>query len=927
MMRETEERNPIELLCEEFLDRRRRGERLSVSEFAELNPHHSDRIRRLFPAMLALETCKSSRLSVSATSSKVELNIGSVQQLGDFRIVEEIGRGGMGVVFEAEQQSLQRRVAVKVFPRQALPDSKHLDRFHREAKTAARLHHTNIVPVFGVGHQDSLHYYVMQRIDGISLDEVIVRCARSLHKVSQPERASNRGTHDGEVLVDDGDTDRVCTRRETEPLVKQSEQGDSARRSPVVPRSSFVGLLAESNSESGRFGPLRELSDELPGSCDSWQALFETQGPPLWRAIANVGIQVAEALEYAHAQGVLHRDIKPSNLLLDHYGTVWVTDFGLATAVESEQRAHPEEVAGTLRFMSPEHISGVQDARSDIYSLGLTLYELLTLRPAFDDSSRTIMLSKIMKGEVAAPRQTCAEIPKDLEAIVMRAMARDSEERYRCAADLATDLRRFLQGRPVSARPLSPPLQFFRWTQRNPVVASLGAALLLTGVTSFFVVGAKWKDAVAENQRAEANLTLALESLDQILERFTSSWMAHPSGAAADANGLDPGQLEMQMAVSDHSAEVLQDALKFYDRFAQQNPTNPQLDRDTATVHRRVADIYQRLGQHAKAEEAYRRSLRFLDAEPIADDDSLDLQRAEIRNQLGFSLYSASRFGDAEREFREALNLVSRSPQGSEAEGRAQEARIRTNLAQCLALMLQGEQAADSQRMAVGILETLVQQYPGNTTYQLELARAYRSQYWLMGFRRKDDRGEAEVDPRQVIRDEAVQILEGLVRDYPNVPDFRCELSDLLIVTSPPSHRGKADTSELERAVSLARELSDSHPTIPRYRTILALGLMKLADRQCEKHIDEAEGLFDESINLLRSLTRSFPDTPVYRVFLVHALRDQASAFRRLDRLDEARHLMEAAIVEQTHNVHLRPDNYMGRRFLARLKEDLQEMQ
>ncbi len=308
--------------------------------------------------------------------------------------------------------------------------------------------------------------------------------------------------------------------------------------------------------------------------------------------------------------------------------------------------------------MAPEHISGTQDARSDIYSLGLTLYELITLKPAFDDPSRTIMLSKIMKGSVVPPSEICPDVPKDLEAIVMRAMARDTEDRYDRAADLASDLRRFVQGRPVAARPLSLPLQLWRWTARNPTVASLCLALLLTAITSFFVVGAKWKVAVAENRRAEVNLTLALESLDQILERFTSSWMAHPIASEGDGNELGAGGLELQMAVSDHSAEVLQDALDFYDRFAQQNPTNPQLYRDTAKVHRRVADIYQRLGQHARAEEAYERSLRFLNAQQIAGDSSLDLERAETLNQLGFSMYSASRFEDAEHEFRRALHLL-----------------------------------------------------------------------------------------------------------------------------------------------------------------------------------------------------------------------------------------------------------------------------
>ena len=165
MIDQTEDRNPVEALGEEFLERRRRGEQATVHEYVTAHPRLADEIRRLFPTMLAMERFKVSKFS-SSDGDPVVMDISGLEQLGDFRIIREIGRGGMGVVYEAEQQSLGRRVAVKVFPRQALRDSRQLRRFHREARTAASLHHTNIVPVFGVGEQDGLHYFVMQRIDG-----------------------------------------------------------------------------------------------------------------------------------------------------------------------------------------------------------------------------------------------------------------------------------------------------------------------------------------------------------------------------------------------------------------------------------------------------------------------------------------------------------------------------------------------------------------------------------------------------------------------------------------------------------------------------------------------------------------------------------------------------------------------------------------
>lgn len=888
MNQQTEERNPIEVLSEDFLKRRRRGDSLSVSEFAGMHPEHSDNIRRLFPAMIALEECKSSRLSNSSSATSIDLNIASLDQLGDFRIVCEIGRGGMGVVYEAEQQSLQRRVAVKVFPRQTLSDSKHLDRFHREAKTAARLHHTNIVPVFGVGQQDEFHYYVMQRIDGISLDDVIHHRNGSL--VFQR---------------DAGLSDRAV---------------DSTPAPPSVSDLSTAALPVTGRLRSGG-GPIYQV----PGTYEEWIRISESDSPAFWKSIAKVGIQVAEALDYAHAQGVVHRDIKPSNLLLDHQGTVWVTDFGLATALEAGQHDHPEEVAGTLRFMAPEHLSGSQDARSDIYSLGLTLYELITRKPAFADPSRTMLLSKIMKGSTEPPHQFRPDIPKDLEAIVMRSMAKNLEDRYECAADLASDLRLFLQGRPVTARPISPPLRIWRWTMRNPVVASLCLALLVTVIASFSIVGTKWKYAVAENRRADVNLTLALESLDQILERFTDSWMAQPMGNGDELGDLEGQGIEQQMAVSNHSAAVLQDALDFYDRFTQQNPTNPQLYRDTAKIHSRVADIYQRLGQHERAQEAYERSLRFLNADQIAEDSSLDLERGETINQLGFSKASASRFRDAEVDYRNALELLQQSPLSDTAMGLAQKAKIRTNLARCLALVSRGEEATENQRTAVDILEKLVQTDPSIAAYQLELARAYQGQYSLMRFRARGDR-EQNREERNTIRLAATRILEDLVTDYPNVPDYRCDLSDLLIHTNSSWYQTSDNSAELDRAVSLARQLTESHPSIPRYRTVLARGLAELAESQFERQPEASMKLFEESIQLLEDLVRNFPDMPVYRVFLVHALDNQADAYRKLGHLDQAQLVIERAIVEQTNYVEMRSDSHFGSRFLRRLKQDLEEV-
>src|SRR5262249_28725733 len=194
-------------------------------------------------------------------------------------------------------------------------------------------------------------------------------------------------------------------------------------------------------------------------------------------SVARVGIQVAEALAYAHAQGILHRDIKPSNLLLDAKGTVWVTDFGLAKAEESEGLTQTGDIVGTLRYMAPERFDGRSDPRSDVYGLGATLYELLTLHPPFREPNRVKLIEQVLHESPTPPRQLDRRIPRDLETVVLKAMAREPGQRYTTADQLAEDLRRFTADRPILARRPGAAERAWRWCKRNPVMAALVAAV------------------------------------------------------------------------------------------------------------------------------------------------------------------------------------------------------------------------------------------------------------------------------------------------------------------------------------------------------------------------------------------------------------------------------------------------------------------
>jgi WD40 repeat protein/Tfp pilus assembly protein PilF len=203
-----------------------------------------------------------------------------------------------------------------------------------------------------------------------------------------------------------------------------------------------------------------------------------------FREIARLGAQVADALDYAHRQNVVHRDIKPSNLLLDAQGNAWVTDFGLAKLIEGEDLSHSRDLVGTLRFMAPERFRGVTDRRGDIYALGATLYELLTLRPAFSEPDHARLIDQITHQPPVPPRQHDRRIPRDLETLVLKALAKDPDDRFATAGELREELRRYLEGRPIRSRPIGAAERLWRWCKRNPAlsaVTALAATLLVIG--------------------------------------------------------------------------------------------------------------------------------------------------------------------------------------------------------------------------------------------------------------------------------------------------------------------------------------------------------------------------------------------------------------------------------------------------------------
>jgi eukaryotic-like serine/threonine-protein kinase len=405
-------------------------------------------------------------------------------QLGEFRLVREIGHGGMGVVFEAEQVSLGRRVALKVLPSAASLDSRHRRRFQVEAQAAGLLHHEHIVPVFGTGFDAGVHYYVMQFIDGRSLTEVL----RDLRATEARQNAQAAG-------ID-------------MPQLALAVVGSGWRRSKP-----------------------RRSSSAMRRHC---------QSAVRWAA------QAADALDHAHQIGVIHRDIKPSNLLIDRRGRLWVTDFGLARLPEDKfDLTHTGDLVGTLRYMSPEQLGGghgSSDARTDIYGLGVTLYELLTLQPAFSGRDRHELRARILRHEPAPPRRLNPLIARDLETVVMKAIEKEPSARYSSARDFAADLRRFLADQPVRASRPSVMRRALKWSSRHRAAVAVSTSVLILTLMAGMIVlwEAKRRDeaTLSEFRRLRYQERMALENalgaIDQITRTLIEDRQTAPESPLGD---------------------------------------------------------------------------------------------------------------------------------------------------------------------------------------------------------------------------------------------------------------------------------------------------------------------------------------------------------------------------------------------------------
>ena len=458
---ETDDTALAELVAE-IGERLRRGEKVRPEDY----PRNFETVRDLLP------TIKMMADMPGAASGYPDLG-----HLDDFRLLREVSRGGMGIVYEAFQISLGRRVALKVLPTAAALDARHLQRFHLEAQAAASLNHPHIVPVFATGSADGMPFYAMRFIDGRDLARVI----------------------------------REQRRDELEDT--EADPNEQAKATPL-----------------------------------------STHGVSHAREVARLARQAAEALDHAHASNVVHRDIKPSNLMIDNSGELWITDFGLARVKGGLDLTHTGDALGTPRYMSPEQALGrgtPLDGRTDIYSLGVTMYELLTLRPAVLGDDRPEILRRIAQDEPTLPRKLDPAIPADLETIVLKAMAKDPADRYATAAELAADLGRFLDNRLIRARRPSLLDRWAKWTIRHRGLMLTAAAGLVVLVIAIAGAGLHYTALLARHN-------VALQAQADRADRLSAESRRYATEADRHRRLADRHFLAAQLRLAQQAIEVRQ---------------------------------------------------------------------------------------------------------------------------------------------------------------------------------------------------------------------------------------------------------------------------------------------------------------------------------------------------------------------------------
>ena len=870
-------------LAESFVERYRRGERPSISEYARLYPELADRITRLFPTLVLME-------ELSPETDGIGIDDRSAQpprQLGDYEIGEEIGRGGMGVVYRARQISLNRDVALKVLARPLGIRSQALQRFRLEARAAGQLHHPNIVPVIEVGDEDGMHYYAMQLIQGHGLDLILDELRRQ------------------RVLP-------TLAGHSTDSVMNSLQQTTSSRK-----LETFAAAFL-----SGEFRPVQDAGTTVGAAPRTVPTGVSTPiHPGYFRRVAEIGTQLADSLEFAHSAGILHRDVKPSNVLVDNSGNVWVTDFGLAKALEKATDSAADltrtgDVIGTIQYMAPERFRGWSDPRSDVYGLGMTLYEMLTFRPAFADHDRLKLMEQVRTRTPAAPRTLNPRIPRDLETIVLKSIEKDSSARYVSAAEMAADLRRYLEGRPILARCSSIRERAWQTCRRNPLVSVLSGLLVGLIVVAWLGMLYLWRDAVASDADAREHLAAERRNLNlavAAVEEFSTKVSSDPRLREHDLRplrqnllktaaefhetlaelreGSEQGRIDLarsyrglarltgEIESPERAIEYCRLAITEFDDVLLVTPVDRQIQFELAGTLADAALLLQKQGQSREAEPMLDRGigiLRFLASKDNGGPETAS-ELAALLDQKALLLRTRKQYDEAGKITAESLaswdELRSRYPDDSALAMRAARAHYNAGDGH-LARGLKWWREADSElETAWSILQPILKQ-PESSSVDPSFVLA------LMARRSDPAKVSGRTDEARIRNQEALRVGRELVLRNPSVLSLQHGLALSLhqmgnLESMSGNHEASCaaflEASEIwERLVHLA-------PGNVLWEQWLAISLGHAAEIHVQQgDIATASTMIDRAVGLLEAIHEREPGRRSTEQELASTLSDRA---------------------------------------------------
>ncbi|MFO0011792.1 MAG: protein kinase domain-containing protein [Planctomycetota bacterium] len=790
------------------------------------------------------------------------------KQLGDFELIEEIGRGGMGMVFKAKQVSLDRIVAVKILSNAATWDCKQIARFQNEAQAAAQLSHPNIVSVYSVGNENGTYFYSMPLIEGISLERA-VRTLQAKPNFNFEQRASDRGGKGSAKPMDDGDA------REQMSLSKR-----------------IFGRLTENALDEEETTPVDK--NKKPGTS---RAIQSTQ---YVRAAVELVAQAAEALHFAHQHGIVHRDIKPSNLLIDRHGNLWITDFGLAMMAGQSGLTEPGDVMGTPRYMSPEQTSGNSDwidHRTDIYSLGVTLYELLTLHAAVDADDRMAMLKQIKVQSPTSARSRNSAVSKTLEIVLSKAISKYPEERYGNAQLFAEDLRRFLANGRSLAKESGLSQNLVRFVRRHPR-GSLLATMLFMLLLAVMTPALGWMAFHKINLEVQvASANHRLRTADEALEQLTIPLLQQLR--------LRPGTESLQGGVRQSYAMFLESLLEHSQHDAAFRSQAGSLQRKVANLHEPGISSQAALEEYEQAKNKI--------AQWVSEDSTraspVDLflvhdDLANLRFRLGLVEPAAIEL----KSFLEAGYQESLWALQTDATPRATlEALVRLDYG--LALALLGSDSA-AEREFVGAC-TLVQAKTGASSSQQPSSKLL-NQKLVMNLLRSASLDTTSPELARRLIESAISIANAARTNKNNSMFDDHQLAQCFLALGLNTHRLGNEKDAVQwfgKASKITEQLVNQDPSNFRFWYEHAASLNSLGQAELGSgNREQARLSLQRSIHALENISRLQPDAN-YQSSLATALHDLAAIAIQDKQNKDARDLLARAVREQESALQIAPEN------------------